>query len=380
MKEWLCLTCQVQRALTEAESIEPPTIKPLASPNKVSPPAAQTDVSAKKNDPTQTADTKKDSPMSVSALEEQEKSDSPPTKEVPSSMARPNRELTADVLDKNKQLIDETLPISTTIETSPKKSRDFTPSSSATIKEVSEKMVEKNEEPAKSIDQQQSDEVQPPKAPNEESDTVEESPAKSAASATTNQESGSFFRFTGTKSQLAASKTTDAVTGKMLGFGSSLFSSASTLITSAVHEESRKTPPGSRKMSAPAQVSGKTVVSQISPKSSPPVSPKITSAKTDNLPATVKPFVEKKPDQPQPVKPTPSGPSKMDKCPLKEASETSPTVSQSTCPLCKVDLNINCKDPKISNYNTCTECKSTVCNKCGFSPMPSVGKVIKQSV
>lgn len=40
------------------------------------------------------------------------------------------------------------------------------------------------------------------------------------------------------------------------------------------------------------------------------------------------------------------------------------------CPLCKVTLR---KDPP--NYDTCTECKTTVCNLCGFSPMPQQTEV-----
>ena len=40
------------------------------------------------------------------------------------------------------------------------------------------------------------------------------------------------------------------------------------------------------------------------------------------------------------------------------------------CPLCMVDLK---KDPP--SYNTCTECKNTVCNLCGFSPVPQKTEV-----
>ena len=57
-----------------------------------------------------------------------------------------------------------------------------------------------------------------------------------------------------------------------------------------------------------------------------------------------------------------------DKAPsVQPKTEPAPKAVQS-CPLCKEDLNMGSKDPP--NYNTCTECKNTVCNLCGFNPMP----------
>ncbi|RCU34966.1 hypothetical protein DVA76_18540, partial [Acinetobacter baumannii] len=50
-----------------------------------------------------------------------------------------------------------------------------------------------------------------------------------------------------------------------------------------------------------------------------------------------------------------------------------PKADQSPCPLCKVDLNVGSKGPP--NYNTCTQCKTTVCKQCGFNPMPNVAEV-----
>ncbi len=414
MKEWLCLTCQMQRALTATESGEPPLMKPQTSPNKVFTPAtAQKDTNAhqkkdiistqksevpdknQKDSPTPSTPQKKeatkppfqmditqtsttaslpakDTPGTISRPTKEEKSGSPPTKEVPTSIAPPTKEMTAVVSDLNKPLPAQA-SVNTDIETSLQKKKDITQPNSPATEQVSEKKEEKAEIVPKLSDQPvtSSDEVEPQQALNKESKPVETSLAKSAPPAVhpTNQESGIFSNFGSPKSQRAASKTTEAVTGKMLGFGSSLFSSASSLITSAVREESRTTPPSSRKMSAPAQVSDKMSASQVSPKSSPPVSPRITSAKEAKLPAAQKPHLEKIPDQPQQTKAPPSEPAKP------ETSETAPKVGQSTCLLCKAELNMGSKD--LPNYNTCTECKTTVFNKCGFSPIPNVTQVIK---
>ena len=166
----------------------------------------------------------------------------------------------------------------------------------------------------------------------------------------TTQESGGFLGFGGPKSQTAAAKPVDSVTGKMFGFGSSIFSSASTLITSAVQDESKITPP---------------------------VSPKMSPAKNPKSPTVKKQGQEQKPQQTQQAKDSPSVQPKADNPPSEpKKSSASPVVSKgghSTCPLCKVVLNVGSKDPP--NYNTCTTCKNTVCNQCGFNPMPNVKEV-----
>lgn len=180
----------------------------------------------------------------------------------------------------------------------------------------------------------------------------------------TQQESGKLFGLSSSKTRPDSSKTTESMTGKMFGFGSSIFSSASTLLSSAVQEESRTTPPGSRKMSAPSQVSPKlSAMPKISPNSTPPVSPKMSPSRE---PKTQKPEQKKKLAEPNQSKEenAPSHPPKM--------ATTSHNPGEVCCPLCKVGLNISSKDPP--NYNTCTECKTIVCTQCGFNPMP-IGEV-----
>ncbi|TNN86245.1 Protein piccolo [Liparis tanakae] len=117
--------------------------------------------------------------------------------------------------------------------------------------------------------------------------------------------------------------------------------------------------------------------SQISPKASPPVSPRITSAKEAKLPAPQEPHPDKMTEQPQQTEAPQSVQAKIDKGPSEpskqEGPQVAPKVGQSTCLLCKAELNTGSTD--LPNYNTCSECKTTVCNKCGFNRTPNAAKV-----
>jgi len=169
----------------------------------------------------------------------------------------------------------------------------------------------------------------------------------SNANATPQKESGGFFGFGGGKTQPDADKQVESVSGKMFGFGSSIFNSASTLMNSAVQDQ---------------------------PKTTPPVTPKMSPAREIKSPAAQ----EMKPEQLLQNKTPPVVQTKSDKAPLETpkavgASQIAVKPGQSTCPLCKVELNVESKDPP--NYNTCTECKNTVCNRCGFNPMLNESEV-----
>ena len=165
---------------------------------------------------------------------------------------------------------------------------------------------------------------------------------QSSATLASQQESGGLFGFGGAKTEPA--KAEESVSGKMFGFGSSIFSSASTLIASAVQDE---------------------------PKTTPPISPKAPHAQKSEK--------DKRQAEPQQAKSQPATQGNVEKSSAEAlkaaaaASHNAPKGGQSTCPLCKMALNIGSKDPP--NYNTCTECKSTVCNQCGFNPMPNVKEV-----
>lgn len=186
-------------------------------------------------------------------------------------------------------------------------------------------------------------------APNKSPDQIRPERKLSNATPPPPKESGGFLGFGSGKSQPDAEKQAESVTGKMFGFGSSIFSSASTLITSAVQDQPK----------------------------TPPVSPKISPAKEIKSPATKE---KTKAEQPQLIQTQPLVSAKVDKAPSEppktgDASQTTVKQGPSTCPLCKAGLNIGSKD--LTNYNVCTECKKTVCNQCGFNPTPNETEVNK---
>ncbi|MCJ8733170.1 hypothetical protein PDJAM_G00220090 [Pangasius djambal] len=187
-----------------------------------------------------------------------------------------------------------------------------------------------------------------------------QSPAKSEPPAQPEppkEQSGFFgFRSGGARSRSPSPQpSVSAVSGKVLGFGSSLFSSASNLISTAVQDESSTMQPTLRKASS---------VSQTSERSTPPASCKGPEASKDSpkLPVTPK-QEEKKIELTQPTKATVH--QTKEKLTSSQSPKASPKLLPKACPICKVSLK---KEPP--NYNTCTECKTTVCIQCGFNPMP----------
>ncbi|KAL0167716.1 hypothetical protein M9458_035938, partial [Cirrhinus mrigala] len=204
---------------------------------------------------------------------------------------------------------------------------------------------------------------------------------------TTGKFFGGFGGLTETaRSRSPSPQSVSAVSGKVLGFGSSLFSSASNLISSAVQDEPSTTPPSSRKASTVSTESGKAASTPASRKSSvasakttPPTSRKgsVATEPSKVLPEKEnKPPVEKKPEQLNEGKVSRIPTSEKDKPEtgqdkLVKGPESAPQPT--TCPLCNVELNVGSQDPP--NYNTCTECKSVVCHLCGFNPMPHLAEV-----
>lgn len=289
-KEWLCLNCQTQRALSTSEL----TAHPSKPANKVSP-----------------------------------------------SAANPKTTLSNPVQNINKELLK-----------SEAVGKTETPLAS-----VQNKGSPKGS-PQKVVERPESDSL----GSNPQKPVDQASPSKAKemkASQSPQKESRNISGLSSPQRRPASAKTTESVTGKMFGFGSSIFSSASTLISSAVQEESRTTPPSSRKMSAPPQVSPKLSAKKLS-------SPSVPSKMPPMEPKTEKPELIKKPDL-----------SKQEADPSQTPSKAAKTqeADSTCCPLCKVELNIGSKDP--ANYNTCTECKTIVCTQCGFNPMP-MGKVSQQ--
>ncbi|TRY94383.1 hypothetical protein DNTS_018401 [Danionella cerebrum] len=167
------------------------------------------------------------------------------------------------------------------------------------------------------------------------------------------------------KPSAGSPQTTESVSGKMFGFGSSIFSSATNLISG----EESKSPPASPPGSPPDSPIG-------SEADSPPGSP--PDSGSDSPPETP-PAYSKETASPKPEG-KPSTDTSMPKLAGDKESPApiSDTEAQS-CPLCKVKLNLG--SGEVSNYSTCTECQKTVCNLCGFNPTPhlSEGGLAKKS-
>ncbi|XP_070594874.1 protein bassoon [Erythrolamprus reginae] len=137
----------------------------------------------------------------------------------------------------------------------------------------------------------------------------------------------------------AQEQTQEGLTGKLFGFGASLLTQASTLMS--VQPEA--TPPSQQ---SPGKVPPKIVFSDAS-KEAGPKAPS-TGPGTQSKPATVPAAKQVKVGQVTKPKEVPK--------------------ERVLCPLCKAEINVGSGEP--SNYNTCTSCKQQVCNKCGFNPTP----------
>ncbi|XP_057263653.1 protein bassoon [Pezoporus wallicus] len=127
----------------------------------------------------------------------------------------------------------------------------------------------------------------------------------------------------------------EGLTGKLFGFGASLLTQASTLMS--VQPEA---PPPSQP--SPGKVPPKIVFSDASKEAGP---------KAPGAQGRAGAAAAAKPGKPeQGVKP-------------KEVPK-----AKVLCPLCKAEINVGSSEPP--NYNTCTTCRQQVCNMCGFNPTP----------
>lgn len=198
----------------------------------------------------------------------------------------------------------------------------------------------------KQVVDKQASTVPPKKTPQEQQKTS--GPSKSpgqtrkAEHDVPQKDSGGFFGLGGVKTHPHVDKPVESVSGKMFGFGSSIFNSASTLITSAVQDQPKTTPPVSPKLSPAKNVKSQAIKEK-----------RQLEQQQLNAPAVV----QEKTDKPQP---------EASKVIQASQGAVKPATS---CVVCKTELNMGSKDPP--NYNTCTDCKNTVCNQCGFDPMPN---------
>lgn len=302
MTEWLCLNCQMQRALGASEPPGTPTMKPQASPNKV----------------IASANALKKEISQVDKLQE---------KDIPKPAESKIKEIS--------------------VPDSPQRKPPTPAEQRAQAEVVKGPESQKHVSPAPGWKNPQDGQKKGLQKPSDQA--IQAGRKQSCSASTTQEESGGFFGFGSPKPQPDASKPNESLGGKMFGFGSSIFSSASTLMNSDVQDESKTTPP---------------------------VSPKMPVATTSKSTLSQKQGQEKKFEQVQQPKASPLQ-AKAEKAPPEPSKGSAPAVpkaGQSTCPLCKVELNFDSKEPP--NYNNCTECNNTVCNQCGFNPMPNVTEVI----
>ncbi|KAM8799607.1 protein bassoon [Eudromia elegans] len=130
----------------------------------------------------------------------------------------------------------------------------------------------------------------------------------------------------------------EGLTGKLFGFGASLLTQASTLMS--VQPEA---PAPSQQ--SPGKVPPKIVFSDASKEAGPKAPGPVPGApgRAGTAPAP-------KPGKAEQAKP-------------KEAPR-----ARALCPLCQAELNVGSGEP--SNYKSCTSCGQQVCNLCGFNPTP----------
>ncbi|XP_034529405.1 LOW QUALITY PROTEIN: protein piccolo-like [Notolabrus celidotus] len=148
-----------------------------------------------------------------------------------------------------------------------------------------------------------------------------------------------------------------AAASQMFSFGSSLLSSATNIVTGE-EDKAADSGPGSPPDSDP----GSPPDSPFSAPGSPPDSdsaPDTPPAKSKKPPRTLS--VEKGDKEPA---------AKSEPAPA-PAPAPAPTTKEN-CPLCNVALNVGSADTP--NFSLCTECKKTVCNQCGFNPTPHLGE------
>ncbi|XP_053720219.1 protein piccolo isoform X12 [Synchiropus splendidus] len=136
-----------------------------------------------------------------------------------------------------------------------------------------------------------------------------------------------------------------AAASQMFSFGSSLLSSATTLVTGE-EEKPADSPPGSPPDS-PDSGPGSPPDSPFSAPGSPPDS----DSAPDTPPARTK-------------QPAPGASEEKTAGPDPEAE------NKQNCPLCQVELDL----ASASDFSICTQCKKKVCNGCGFNPTPHLGE------
>ncbi|XP_069813850.1 protein piccolo [Dendropsophus ebraccatus] len=167
----------------------------------------------------------------------------------------------------------------------------------------------------------------------------------------------------------------ETVTGKLFGFGASIFSQASSFISTAAQPgtQAQNAQGIASKQPTPAQKITDTHKPTKEPMAPPSPKPATVKKETQSVPTKVSEEPKSSPLKKDEKKDSEKE-IKKDLPELKQTAKVEPEIIEQIkeakrhCPLCKTELNIGSKD--LPNFNTCTECKNMVCNLCGFNPTP----------
>ncbi|XP_054862679.1 protein piccolo isoform X3 [Amphiprion ocellaris] len=182
--------------------------------------------------------------------------------------------------------------------------------------------------------------------------------SKPPAQAAPKQEESVTGKLFGGFGGLTESAKPPAAASQMFSFGSSLLNSATNLVTG---EDEKAAPAGSPPESPVDSGPG-------SPPDSGPGSPPDSPFSAPGSP----PDSDSAPDSPPAKSKKPPRTISVEKEEKIQAKEPVPAAAKANCPLCNVELNMGSKDAP--NYTNCTECKKAVCNLCGFNPTPHLGE------
>ncbi|KAL2102165.1 hypothetical protein ACEWY4_001333 [Coilia grayii] len=357
-KEWLCLNCQMQRALGGADPPVPPMMKPSPSKEGSAPPSPQ------RGGPPLKGESKRPPMLTKQkSIIDSGKTGTPP---VTPKLKSPGPQSPNAPLSPKGSLGPGSQPGSQPGSPGPKVG-------SPNIDPKTGRPLQQQGSPAKSAPQPKQDTsffggfgfggltdmTKPPNTTSQAAESVTGklfsgfggSKPQGTSSQSTESVTGKLFGGLGGLTEASKPPAAEAVSGKVFGFGSSLLSSATNLISSNQEDENADSPPGSPPDS-PID----------SGADSPPGSP--PDSGSDSPPDTP-PAMSKEVDL-STISGSSGGAPKAEETPsaLAPATETLPS-----CPLCKTELNMN-----TPNYSICTECKKTVCNACGFNPAPHLGE------
>ncbi|KAM5172028.1 protein piccolo [Mantella aurantiaca] len=174
----------------------------------------------------------------------------------------------------------------------------------------------------------------------------------------------------------------ETVTGKLFGFGASIFSQASSFISTAAQPTSQTQStqgPATKQPTPPPKAVTPVTPQKPVKEAADPQSPKIPPAKMETKSEPLKKVedpksnnLSKEMDEKIKEKETKKVPESKTVVKESKAEIIQKIEPKTLCLLCKIELNIGSKDPP--NFNTCTECKNMVCNLCGFNPTPHITK------